>query len=182
MPSDLHKRAEPVFHTAASRARWKNPRGVTFDDAAKDTFLDFLSYHGKPMIACQEVGITKYVYQNHLKADPDFAAKVDEVIGHLNETRAHQIETEALTGSERITYNGRGEEVGRQKVYETKLREMILKRSDPAYREHISIDASVSGGCLVIPAVVSLEDWEQNFSGQIIAKQNEQLKEGSGED
>lgn len=175
----------PTFHTPESRARFRNPGNVKFDDALKEKFLQYLSEHGKSALACQEVGIDPSTYHRHIKNDPEFAEAVEETIGILNAKRALQIEREALKGTIRQQFNGRGELVGETVVYETKLREMILKKSDPSYRETISVDTTVRGGCLVLPAVVSPSDWEQQYTPiikEIQREQQKQLEEGRGED
>lgn len=175
------KPVTPTFNSAESRRRYKHPNKVKFDDHLKEIFLNDLSFHGKPVLACKAVDIHATTYREHYKNDPDFAQAVDEAIETLNAERASQIEQEALSGAVRQTFNGKGELVGEQRVYETKLREMILKRSDPAYRETSNLDVNVKGGCLVLPAVVSLDDWEQNYSPIIVEKQRQQLEEGTKE-
>lgn len=173
----------PVFYSAESRRRYKRPNKIKFDDKVKEDFLNDLAIHGKTALACKTVDINVWTFREHYKVDPDFAQAVDETIDMLNAGRAAQIEQEALEGAVRQTFNGKGELVGEQRVYETKLREMILKRSDPAYRESSQVDINFKGGCLVLPAVAGIEDWEKTFSPTIsqIQKQNDALESGEDE-
>jgi hypothetical protein len=100
----------------------------------------------------------------HLANDPDFADAFEDAIAAYSTPRLLRIETDLIEGHEELTYDAEGNLIKEKRNYETRLREMFLKRHDAAYNEKTKIEHSgeIAGGVCIVPGVASLSDWERS--------------------
>jgi len=70
----------------------------------------------------------------------------------------------AINGVERGVYY-KGLRVGAERHYSDSLLLALAKANDPKYREHLSVDANVAAGVLVVQASLDPDAWEKKYVG-----------------
>ena len=56
-----------------------------------------------------------------------------------------------------------GIKCGHKRVYSDKLLAMLAKRHIPEYRDHVTVDANVKAGVLVVNTPLTIQDWEKQY-------------------
>lgn len=156
----------PIVKDETWRERVENLNGIKFDDNAKLKFLKELDRTGKIGLACQVAGVSTTSWRTHARKDPKFLEAVEHTIKVFNESRAAQIEKQAIDGFREVIFGPNGEKAYRRR-YETQLRVMVLKAADKElYADHSTVDVNVQGGAFIIPATLNPDDWEKQFAEQ----------------
>ena len=136
---------------------------VRFDADLKHRFLTVFGLCGQLQRAAKETGISPSTVRAHLKDDLDFKEAYEEARNDFNE----QIEREALRravfGWEEPVYQ-QGVLAGTVRKYDSRLLELVLKRTNPEYKESFTVDHNVSGGILVTPQIEAKDDWEKRHA------------------
>jgi len=96
-----------------------------------------------------------------IKNDADFNEAVahcqlmyhDRIIAHHQDL--------LFNGIEKIRYDGKGNVIDTTREYPIRLIELELKKHDDGYRDKREISMNISGGVLVAPAGISIEEWEK---------------------
>jgi hypothetical protein len=70
----------------------------------------------------------------------------------------------AINGVVRSIYF-KGEVCGTERHYSDSLLLALAKANSPKYREHISVDANVTAGVLVVQASLDPDEWEKTYVG-----------------
>lgn len=70
----------------------------------------------------------------------------------------------AINGVTRNVYF-KGEVCGTERHYSDSLLLALAKANSPKYREHLSVDANVTAGVLVVQASLDPDDWEKKYVG-----------------
>jgi hypothetical protein len=132
---------------------------VKFNAKAKQKFLEKLREIGLKNRAAECAGVNYETVRVHCKADPEYAAQVDEAWGHFRELLEAAAYKRAVDGipHEVPTKDG----IIFKTVYSDRLLELMLKRHIPQYREKQQIDMKHSGGVLIVPgSEESSKEWE----------------------
>lgn len=132
---------------------------VKFDDIQKTIFLEALLEHGQQALAAKAAQVCMQTVRDHKEIDPEFGELFDAVLEERARRIIKQLESEALNGHTQPIYDKDGNHIGDKIVYETRLREMMMKRFDDAYRDRQEIDLKGGGGVLVVPGEQSAQDW-----------------------
>ncbi len=131
---------------------------IKFDDDAKEIYLRELLEHGKKYIAARMAGVCPDTAIQHAKDDPEFAAEVTAVIKMRAERIVKTLEKQGLEVYYHPIHDKDGNEVGQKEMRETPLRNQLLKRYDPEYKDRIDVtsqDRQV--GVIVVPQGLTLE-------------------------
>ncbi len=75
----------------------------------------------------------------------------------------------AINGVVRNVYF-RGKVCGTERHYSDSLLIALAKANNPKYRDHLSVDANVAAGVLVVQASLDPDDWEKEYVGMRINK------------
>ena len=75
----------------------------------------------------------------------------------------------AINGVTRSVYF-RGQVCGTERHYSDSLLIVLAKANSPKYRDHLSVDANVAAGVLVVQASLDPDDWEKEYVGMRINK------------
>ena len=70
----------------------------------------------------------------------------------------------AINGVERGVYF-KGVRVATERHFSDSLLLALAKAKDPTYREHLSVDANVTAGVLVVQASLDPDQWEEKYVG-----------------
>ena len=84
---------------------WRKPkvgRRIKFDDDRKAKFLMCLLEHGKKILAAKQCDIHHATYMDHLRNDPEFEDKVNEVIEQRGANLIKQLESEQKPFDEKV--------------------------------------------------------------------------------
>lgn len=150
---------KPVVDDSNWRVKATGKHRIKFDDRAKARYLKELAATGRKWSAEQAAGVARSTVDKHLENDPDFADAFEDAIAAYSTPRLLRIETDLIEGHEEFTYDAEGNLIKEKRNYETRLREMFLKRHDSAYNEKTHIELSGDVGVVVVPAIRSMGEW-----------------------
>lgn len=152
--------SKPVVDDSNWRVKATRRNRIKFDDAAKERYLAQLRETGRRWAAEDAAGVGRTTVDAHKRNDPVFAEACEEAADDYATRGLMKIETEALEGSLETRYDPEtGGVVSETRRYETRLREMFLKRYDPGYNERKHVEFSGQVGVLVTAPIQSMEDW-----------------------
>ncbi len=147
--------------------RLKVTTGTKFDDVRRGIFLREMAEHGRKSTAAMAAGISVPTANWAIKNEPDFNEAVahcqliykDRVVAHHQDLLFNGIETHR--------YDSKGNLLQTTREYPIRLIELELKKVDDGYRDKREINMNVSGGVLVAPAGLSIEEWEKEH-GKVV--------------
>lgn len=138
---------------------------LKFDDDQKKVYLEVLAETGLKGKAARAAGVALSTVQGHRKNDPIFAEQEEDAWQARCDFVRGNIEKDAVEGHERTYFDKEGNVTREERVYETQIRAMMLKRHDPEYRDKLDMNVTgAAGGVLIIPARLSMEEWEALYS------------------
>ena len=120
-----------------------------FTDTVRQVYLDHLALTGERYGACRAAGMSYKQVSEYYLTDgelylEDFADARDEALAKFAELLAAEVRRRAVDGwIERELIDKDGKVVGHVKKYSDRLLELALKRENPAYREHVSVDSTL---------------------------------------
>ncbi len=138
-----------------------NLRYKKFSPEKKLIFLTKLEQHGRILLACRFAGIHDTTVRAHRAEDPEFDQACKDAEAMYHEMCVASILHQARVGQVDERWDKEGNLISRRVSYETKLREMIVKRADSSYNDVSRQEVAVVGGAVVVPAPVdSVESWD----------------------
>jgi len=167
-----------TFRPIADQTNWRKhlkENRIKFDDRAKARYLAELERTGIKGAAARAAGVTPETVSRHVReVDPDFGLAVDDALSAYNARIELKITQEAIEGvlvtkSRRVKAPDGSEdweeEVHREVRFETALRQAILRKVNPDYRENstLNVQGGMSGGVVLIPVVKDLDEWMRLF-------------------
>ena len=135
--------------------------GSKFDEMARGIFLREMAEHGRKSTAAMAAGVSVTTANWAIKNDPDFNEAVAhcQLIYHDRIVAHHQ--DLLFNGVETIRYDNKGTIISTSRDYPIRLIELELKKHDDGYRDKREINMNVSGGVLIAPAGMTIEEWEK---------------------
>lgn len=138
-----------------------------FDEQRRQIFLDMLSECGNKMVSARSAGVCPSTVAAHIKADPEFAQRVQNSLGVFCGKLEAEVYRRAVVGYEEPVRNNKGEIVGTVRRFSDRLLELYVKRHMSEYREKLSADVNVTGGVLVVGGnMLKTKDWEEKYAKQ----------------
>lgn len=135
-------------------------RKYVLSDYLKHKLIEYMRAYGRPYQAARYIGISKKCIEEHLDSDPEFAEEYDLARGEFMEGIDQEVRRRAIEGWEEPVFQ-MGLFVGYVRKYSDTLLMAYAKRHDPGYREKQSLDVTMAGGVMVIPAAAAtVENWE----------------------
>ena len=116
---------------------------------ARAAFLVELADTGRLYDSCTVAGVCYTTMQGFRdpdgpKHDPDFLAQVEEALTAYTDKLRSEVHRRGVEGwIERGVYSKDGVLLGNVHKYSDRLLELHIKRHDPGYREHVSVQADV---------------------------------------
>lgn len=132
-----------------------------FTPERKQIYLTHLEQTGIQAVAARWAGVSSGCIRDHRKADPHFDEACCEAEEYYHAMCAASILNQARVGMIDEKYDREGNVISRRVSYETRIRELMLKRARPDYNETQKQEMTVVGGAVVVPAPIdSVESWE----------------------
>jgi hypothetical protein len=132
--------------------------------AQLDLYFSFLETSGRKKYSAIMAGVDPgrmvYYVNKHkeLKEREMFAMQ-----GYCELIKA-SVHDRAINGVERGVYY-KGKRIATERHYSDSLLLALAKAHDPAFREHLSVDANVAAGVLVVQASLDPDEWEKKYVG-----------------
>ena len=147
--------------------RLRMTTGTKFDEVRRGIFLREMAEHGRKSTAAMAAGVSVTTANWAIKNEPDFSEAMahcqiiykDRVVAHHQDL--------LFNGVEKNRYDNKGNIVETTREYPIRLIELELKKVDDGYRDKREINMNVSGGVLVAPAGLSIEEWEKEH-GKVV--------------
>ncbi len=135
--------------------------GTKFNEMSRGIFLREMAEHGRKSTAAMAAGVSVTTANWAIKNDADFNEAVahcqliyhDRIIAHHQDL--------LFNGIEKRRYDNKGMVIETIREYPIRLIELELKKHDDGYRDKREINMNVSGGVLVAPAGITIEEWEK---------------------
>lgn len=113
--------------------------------------------------------------------DPDFnEAVAHAMVAYKDRLIAHH-QNLVFNGVEKRRYDSKGNLIEESVEYPIRLIELELKKHDEGYRDKRDVNMNVSGGVVVAPAEMSIDDWEKKH-GKTIDGEFTEVQRGRGND
>ncbi len=133
---------------------------ITFDDKAKEIYLDEFASHGRKKHAADAAGVSLHLVRSHLKNDPEFAKAHDEACeSYRDQFVEHAVGNLATKGSPVMAATKDGTIYEVRRDYPIPIVILELRRVDPTYRDKQEIDITSGGSVLVAPAHMTPTEW-----------------------
>jgi hypothetical protein len=139
----------------------------TGDEQRQILFLEEYSRTGLFVQTCSKFNINPETVYLLKKKDSRFARALQAAKDLFTESLEREAFRRGVTGYLRGVYY-QGMLVAKERYHSDRLLELALKARDPKYREHVSVDATVKAGVLVIQAgVKDIPEWMGRFGGKM---------------
>jgi hypothetical protein len=133
------------------------------DGTKKAAFLDALSRLASISQACQFARIPRRTVYNWRNQNKGFATAWEKAIELGTDTLEDEAVRRALQGVLKPVYQ-QGRRVGSIREFSDALLIALLKARRPKkYRDNLKVEASVTGGVLLMPTPATKEDWAQRY-------------------
>jgi hypothetical protein len=150
---------KPVVDDSNWRVKVVARHRIKFDDVAKERYLVELARTGRRWAAEKAAGVARSTVDGHKKNDPQFAEACEEAAEAYATSGIMRIENDAIEGQLEVRYDPEGNVVSEVRRFETRLRELFLKKNDPAYNEKSHVELAGQVGVLVVAPIQSMSDW-----------------------
>jgi hypothetical protein len=134
----------------------------------KELYLDAVQRLGVIMRAVDAVpGLSWATVQHWRRKDPEFEDRLrDSRVQFSERLEQEAVRRAALGVDEPVFYKGR--KVATVRKYSDRLLELLLKKTNPEFRDKITADVNVRGGVLVVPGVApSIDDWAEATGAEV---------------
>lgn len=129
--------------------------------AVKRAFLEVFTRLGTVWRGCQAAQISRTQVYKWLKNDAVFAEAFTVAEAEFADRLEDAILGRATRGVQKGIYY-KGKRIDTVTEYSDRLGELAMKAHKPEkYREHVDLNANVTGGVLVVPAAPAQDDWNK---------------------
>lgn len=132
-----------------------------------DMYLSYLATTGRKANSAIKAGVDPGRMVYLMKKDEDLKAREIMAMQFYAELVDEAVHERAINGVERGVYY-KGEEIAKERHYSDQLLMMLAKAHNPKYRDHVSVDANVKAGVLVVQTSLDPDDWEKQYGGMRI--------------
>ncbi|RPJ40000.1 MAG: hypothetical protein EHM35_00790 [Planctomycetaceae bacterium] len=131
-----------------------------------DQYITQLALTGKKRRAAMLALIEPHSLWAYRKTHSDLAEREAEALAFYAEWIVEEIEeamfNRAIKGvTEPVFYEGI--KCGHKRVYSDRLLALLAKRYIPEYRDHLTVDANVKAGVLVVNTPLTVQEWEKQY-------------------
>jgi len=161
LPSPPEPVSELADHDIPDKPNRFLPKAyVRMVDSIKRQYIDLVCKTGLLTQSAIDVGVSVETARMHRNNDEEFGEAVKTALDVYRDSIEKEVHRRGVVGVDQPVFY-MGEQCGVMVKYSDRMLEMHAKRLIPEYRDHVSVDANVTGGVMVIPAgPQSVEDWE----------------------
>ncbi len=135
----------------------------------QEDYLEALAECGLVHVSCEKAGVDYMSLSMARLHDKVFAAAFDVARRRHGEQWESATRSRGIEGWDEPVYgqkDGETQQVGVKRRYSDRCLEMGLKRFCPEYREKMQVDATISGGVLVVGSKMSEDEWREKHEGK----------------
>jgi hypothetical protein len=133
-------------------------------NAQIELYLGHLSVSGRKQHSAIMAGVSPGRMAYLMSKEDDLKALEMQALKSYCELIDAAMHARAIDGVEKCIYY-KGKVVGTERHYSDTLLVALAKANNPKYREHLSVDANVRAGVLVVQASMNPDDWEKEYVG-----------------
>lgn len=156
------------YHEAFPKDHKGPPCGYAaprFGPIQQKRFLEKLSSCGVMTLACAWTPVTTTTIAKWRKKSKPFSTLYDAAVQQYTGMLEKELMRRAVFGVRRPIFQ-KGCLVGHERVYSDRLLEITMKKHNVAYRDKLDVDATISGGVLVVAAIATdQQEWEKRYGG-----------------
>lgn len=145
-------------------------KGHKFDEVKRGIFLREMAHHGRKTTACIAAGVSMTTANWAIENDEDFNEAVAHATMCYRDRLIEHTQDLIFNGIQKRRYDGKGNLIEESTDYPIRLIELELKKHDEGYRDKRDVNMNVSGGVLIAPAEMSIEDWEKEHGETVDAE------------
>lgn len=131
----------------------------------QEDYLEALADCGLVHASCEKADVLYEDLRVSRLHDKVFAAAFDVARRHHGEQWESATRARGIDGWEEPQFHD-GKVCGHKRRYSDRCLEMGLKRFCPEYREKMQVDATISGGVLVVGSKMSEDEWREKHEGK----------------
>lgn len=135
---------------------------ITF--AQLELYLAFLETSGRKRYSAIMAGVDPGRMVYYIGKEKELKALEMMAMQGYMELIDAAVHDRAINGVARNVYF-KGTVCGTERHYSDSLLLALAKANNPKYREHLSVDANVTAGVLVVQASLDPDDWEKKYVG-----------------
>lgn len=155
------------------------------NDQKKKFILAELTRHGNLTLASDAAGFSVVTVRKHMERDVDFSQAIQDRMDVYSAEVSTDIVDSARHGhlEQRWAIDTKGERYleSSKRIFETKIRERVLVRNDPSYREQKEVENKFSGGVVLLPGVATAEAWAPHYDKLRAAQREKALEAQAAE-
>jgi len=129
-----------------------------------ELYFSFLEVSGRKRYSAIMAGVDPGRVVYYMTREKDLKAREMAAMQGYCELIDAAVHDRAINGVTRNVYF-KGEVCGTERHYSDSLLLALAKANSPKYREHLSVDANVTAGVLVVQASLDPDDWEKEYVG-----------------
>lgn len=135
----------------------------------QEDYLEALAECGLVHKSCEKADVDYMSLSMSRLHDKVFAAAFDTARRRYGEQWESAARTRGIEGWDEAVFgqkDGKTQQVGVKRRYSDRCLEMGLKRFCPEYREKMHVDATISGGVLVVGSKMSEDEWRKKHENK----------------
>lgn len=132
--------------------------------AQLELYFSYLEISGRKRYSAIMAGVDPGRMSYYLAKEKDLKALEMLAMQGYCELIDAAVHDRAINGVTRNVYF-KGEVCGTERHYSDSLLLALAKANSPKYREHLSVDANVQAGVLVVQTSLDPDDWEKKYVG-----------------
>lgn len=145
----------------------KLPAKLDITPAQIELYLVYLETSGRKRYSAIMAGVTPGRMSYLMSNDSDLKEREIEALQGYCELIDAAVHDRAINGVPRGIYF-KGQRVATERHYSDQLLILLAKANNPKYREHLSVDANVKAGVLVVQTSLNPDEWEKEYGGMRI--------------
>lgn len=137
-----------------------------------NVYFSYLSLKGVKLHSAIMAQVDPDQLARTIEKNEDLKAMETAALAMYKERISMELHRRAIDGiDEPVYYKGRV--VGYRKVLSDRLLEFLAKAENPEkYREHVTVDANVKAGVLVVQQTLDPDDWEKQYGDMRVDKKH----------
>lgn len=132
-----------------------------------ELYLSFLETSGRKRYSAIMAGVDPGRMAYLMNKDDELKALEMMSLQGYAELVDAAVHDRAINGVSRGIYY-KGQRIATERHYSDQLLMMLAKAHNPKYRDHVSVDANVKAGVLVVQTSLDPDDWEKQYGGMRI--------------
>jgi len=145
----------------------KLPALPEISEAQIELYLAYLETSGRKRYSAIMAGVDPGRMVYRMNNDSDLKEREMFALQGYAELVDAAVHDRAINGVSRGVYY-KGERIATERHYSDQLLILLAKATNPKYREHLSVDANVKAGVLVVQTSLDPDDWEKQYGGMRI--------------